>query len=303
MIDLNPSSFSVLFIEDNLSYANILRRRLLQESNPSFRIDHVDELRPGLERLNNGKTDVVLLDLTLPDSKGLDTLIQVRRHAPEVPVVVSTALDDTIGVEALRQGADDYIVKGQLSGKEISRALRYAIERHRLRSELKDLSLKDELTGLYNRRGFSTLAEQQIKLALRTKTGFLLFFMDIDDFKEINNVYGHLKGDQVLADFGNVLKSTFRSSDIVTRIGGDEFVVLVPKPFDNTPDILISRLRKNLERRRSKSDHPSKLSVSTGVEAFDPYDPCTVEELLSRADKYMYKDKAKKHDRGTYGTD
>ncbi len=290
------SSLNVLFIEDNTGYANIMKRRLLDETNPSFHVEHVDKLQPALDRLGTGSTDVILLDLTLPDSKGLDTLIRVHTQAPEIPVVVSTGLDDeTTGIQAVRQGAEDYLVKGRINGKVISKVLQYAIERHRQRSELKNLSLTDELTSLFNRRGFIVLADQQIKLACRTKFGFLLFFIDLDDFKPINDTYGHAKGDQVLIDFAKVLKATFRNSDIIARIGGDEFAVLAVKPHESTSDVLLSRLRDNLKRYQTDSNHPLTLSASIGVEKFDPYNPCTIDELMAHADKRMYRDKHGKH--------
>ncbi|PIU40098.1 MAG: hypothetical protein COT00_03505 [Candidatus Omnitrophica bacterium CG07_land_8_20_14_0_80_50_8] len=115
MLDDKHASFNVLFIEDNIEYANVLKRRLLEATHPVFHIEHVHDLRQGFDCLSAGKTDIILLDLTLPDSKGLDTLIQVRAYAPEIPVVISTALDDEItGIEAVRQGADDYLVKGRI---------------------------------------------------------------------------------------------------------------------------------------------------------------------------------------------
>lgn len=292
---IQNSSLKVLFIEDDAAYANILKRRLLETTYPSFQIEHVDSLQPGLERLGAGKTDVVLLDLTLPDSRGLDTLIRLHTQAPEVPVVVSTGLDDErTGIQAMREGAEDYLVKGRVDGKVISRVLQYAIERHRQRLELKNLSLKDELTGLYNRRGFVALAEQQIRLSQRTQLGFLLFFIDLDDFKHINDTYGHAKGDQALTDFSRVFKATFRGSDILARLGGDEFAALTIKAHESIADVLMARLRKNLENYQASNTEPFQLSISTGMEKFDPASPCLIEDMLDRADKQMYAHKRSK---------
>ncbi|PIU40097.1 MAG: hypothetical protein COT00_03500 [Candidatus Omnitrophica bacterium CG07_land_8_20_14_0_80_50_8] len=173
----------------------------------------------------------------------------------------------------------------------ISRVLQYAIERHRQRMELKNLSLTDELTGLYNRRGFVALAEQQIKLSCRTKFGFLLFYIDLNNFKAINDTYGHGTGDQVLVEFAKILNMTFRESDIIARIGEDEFVALAIQSVESSSDILLDRLSENMKRSQAKSAESFKLSISAGIETFDPSHPCVIDELLIRADKRMYANK------------
>lgn len=295
MPESKPASFNVLFVEDDAGYANILKRRLLDTDNPPFHIRHVQRLGPALDLLAAGNMDVILLDLSLPDSQGLNTLIRVHERAPEVPVVISTGLDDEFtGIEAVRYGAEDYLVKGHVNGKAVSRVLRYAIERHRQRLELEHLSLSDELTGLYNRRGFLALAEQQLKLAPRTDMGFLLFYIDLDHFKQINDTYGHAEGDRVLKDFADILRGVFRTSDILSRIGGDEFAVLTVKAHESVSEMLSARLRESLERYQAAPRRPFRVSVSVGIEKFGPGDRCSVEELLTRADHRMYANKRSK---------
>ncbi|MBI2095334.1 MAG: response regulator [Candidatus Omnitrophica bacterium] len=287
--------FNVLFIEDDAAYANILKRRLLESTHPSFSVEHFDRLETGLNHLAGGKTDVVLLDLCLPDSRGIDTLMKVRAQAPEVPVVVSTAVDDdAMAVEAVRRGAEDYLVKGRGDSRVIWRVLCYAIERHRQREALQNLSWMDELTGLYNRRGFLALGEQQIKLARRSGAGFLIFFVDLDNFKQINDTYGHTEGDRLLAEFAKILKGVFRGSDIVARIGGDEFVALAIRAHEAVAGALLDRLTDRLRDARALHNPLSRLSVSMGAQKFDPGHPASLDELLSRADRQMYVSKQSK---------
>jgi len=136
---MNQSSkiINVLLIEDDPGDADLLREILSEEKKLSFHVEHVDKLQTGLERLAHGGTDVVLSDLSLPDSQGIETFIQVHDQASSVPIVVLTGFDDdTVALEAVRKGAQDYLVKGQVDGKMLARVIRYAIERKRVQEAL-----------------------------------------------------------------------------------------------------------------------------------------------------------------------
>ena len=176
----------------------------------------------------------------------------------------------------------------------VSRANQYLRDRERVLEELRTLSLSDELTGLYNRRGFFILAEQQIKIATRTRRGMLLVSADLDGLKKINDGFGHHEGDRAIVDAGQILRQSFRESDIISRIGGDEFVVLITEKPEITVEVLFSRLRKNLEVHNRRVQRPYPFSISMGVATFDPQDPTDLNSLLIAADKSMYESK-KKH--------
>lgn len=161
-------------------------------------------------------------------------------------------------------------------------------QRRKRERELYSQALSDELTGLHNRRGFIALAGQALKLAERSGTCLELVFADVDELKEINDHHGHPAGDQVLVDFAAVMKKTFRESDILARIGGDEFVALAmdcPGPDDQT---LATRLRAGLEGFNAESGRPYRLSASLGVIRYDPQKPSSIDELLKEADQIMY---------------
>ncbi|MEP7345944.1 MAG: sensor domain-containing diguanylate cyclase [Gemmatimonadaceae bacterium] len=164
-------------------------------------------------------------------------------------------------------------------------------ERKHQEAALRSLSLIDELTGLSNRRGFLALAEQQLKSAKRGHHELLLLFLDMDDFKEINDSYGHAEGDSALISASQILKKTFRDSDIIARLGGDEFVVLAPDPGAGGTEIIITRLRTELMERNAHDSRPYRLSFSVGVARFDPLAPPTIEELLATADSMLYEQK------------
>jgi diguanylate cyclase (GGDEF)-like protein/PAS domain S-box-containing protein len=161
----------------------------------------------------------------------------------------------------------------------------------RRREELRALSLRDPLTGVHNRRGFFLLAEQQLKVAERTRSQLVLLFLDVDRMKWINDTHGHRCGDQALVETTNVLRDVFRESDIIGRIGGDEFAVLAIQAELQQADEVLSRIDERLAVANQNPDRRFDLSFSVGVTAYDPDDPVPLYELISRADALMYRDK------------
>lgn len=172
-------------------------------------------------------------------------------------------------------------------------SIRDITELVRHREELRSMSLVDNLTGAYNRRGFFRLAKQQVEMADRTKKKMSLIYADLDHLKMINDTFGHDEGDRALIEIADILKKTFRKSDINARIGGDEFVVLAIEAPGETAGIPAVRLEENLRKRNAKetSGHENKLSLSIGIAQYDPECPCSLDELLALADKSMYERK------------
>ena len=171
-------------------------------------------------------------------------------------------------------------------------SMEYEINQRKVMEEdLRAMSLTDDLTGLNNRRGFLTLATQYLKIINRQKSNTFLFYADVNHFKQINDTHGHNEGDKVLIDIATTLKKSFRDSDIIARIGGDEFVVL-PVGFNEfDPKIINRRLEDNLYQLNSSNNSDYKVSISVGIANYDAEKPCSIEELLDKADKLMYKDK------------
>lgn len=196
---------------------------------------------------------------------------------------------DGILVDISRQKKADENLKNAL--RELARSNK---ERRKMIKELENLSLQDPLTGIYNRRGFTTIAEQYLNLADRKKMDMFLLFVDVDNLKVINDTYGHNFGDKTLVSLVNIILNTFRKSDIKARVGGDEFAVF---PIDTTSEgvnVAVNRFKNNIEAFNSKSSLPTPLAVSMGAAHYDPKHPCSVDELVNRADTLMYKDKRKK---------
>ncbi len=170
-------------------------------------------------------------------------------------------------------------------------------ERKRMEEELRTLSLTDELTGLYNRRGFLTLAEQYLKIANRMKNKISILYADMDDLKIINDTLGHEKGDRALIETAEILKETFRESDVAARIGGDEFVIMPAAVSGASIDKVLERLRNNISQVNAEAGRDYQISLSCGIALYDPEQPCTIEELLRRGDRMMYESKKGKHSR------
>jgi diguanylate cyclase (GGDEF)-like protein/PAS domain S-box-containing protein len=169
-------------------------------------------------------------------------------------------------------------------------------ERKRIENKIQAAAVSDELTGLFNRRGFFTLAEHQINIAARLKKRMSLLYLDLDNLKLINDELGHKTGDEALWGAAGIIKSSVRKSDVIARIGGDEFAVLLTDlSAPDTEEAVISHLHRNLDEYNTHCGRCYKLSLSIGTSKFDPHNPCSVDALLSQADVMMYKEKHTKH--------
>ncbi|MEN6332386.1 MAG: sensor domain-containing diguanylate cyclase [Smithella sp.] len=164
-------------------------------------------------------------------------------------------------------------------------------EHRKMEHHLETMALTDQLTGLYNRRGFINLAERQLKFSKRSKQKMLLFFADVDGMKWINDNLGHEDGDKALIDTAKILVKTFRRSDIVSRIGGDEFAILAPEADEKTAEGLLKRLHKLINKNNARKGRKFDISISIGCAVFDPHHHDSLNELMSRADMQMYQDK------------
>jgi len=288
-------SVRLLLVEDNPGDARLIKEALSQSRWTGFELSHCETLADALARLREGRIDVMLLDLTLPDSSGLETLRTAHKQAPDVPILVLTGFDDeTVAFTAVNEGAQDYLVKGRVDVELIDRAVRYAIERHRVLEQARQMAIIDELTGLTNRRGFLVLFQHHRALADRKKIPLLLLFIDIDNMKPVNDKFGHPEGDRLLIECAQLLTETFRKSDVVARLGGDEFCVLLTEGTDEGAETAIGRVLANARERNRTAERSYGMSLSLGVGRYDPAAPCSIEELIERADQAMYLQKQAK---------
>jgi diguanylate cyclase (GGDEF)-like protein len=248
--------------------------------------------------------DVAILNMTV-DSQSLFR----RRTVGLWPSEENSAFDDVLPAllsEANRELANllrdlrtesRAKVSGDMRSPQMSellmRAVRCAAKQYLVQEKLGNLALTDELTGLYNRRGFMALAERQLKLARRSGRGMLLFVMDVDRLKKINDEFGHFAGDCVLKGTAAVLEETFRDSDVVARLGGDEFAVLAIEAAGQSEASIRTRLFERL-RAINADQSRCEVSVSLGLARFDPCGHSSIGELMMEADRAMYEHKRRR---------
>jgi two-component system, cell cycle response regulator len=288
-------AIKLLLIEDDPADAALLKEELSGLRYMTVDLVCANSLSKALAHLGRQTFDVIISDLGLPDSQGLKTLVRISEIFPEVPIIVLTGYDDEeSAMGALKAGAQDYLVKGQIDINILYRSIRYSIERNSLMQQLKSISITDELTGLYNRRGFLTLARKQLELAARINKTLWLIYVDVDNMKWINDNLGHCEGDNALRNTANIIKQSFRESDILARIGGDEFAVLALEDSKAGADSMISRIMNDMTSFNSKEKNQYQLSVSMGIVQCDTKPDCDISLLLTTADKMMYEQKTNK---------
>lgn len=287
----NISILSVLFVERN---PHIIGRykKLLEESPylPPLSMTIARSLDEALFHTKNRVFDLIFLNLFLDDSQNLDTYLIMNKYASQSTIIIlSPEGQENIAFDAISLGAEDYLLENEIDMYTVSRTIRNALERHGLKEALKALTFTDELTSLYNRRGFLTLSKQQLELAKREKKELCLFLIDLDHLKDTNDNYGHKMGDLALIATAYCLKKTFRTSDIIARIGGDEFAVLAIGTSVKETEYIAHHLQEiielyNLEFR----DLPTPLSLSWGKAHYHPHDQILIEDLIEKADQELY---------------
>ncbi|MDP3936731.1 MAG: EAL domain-containing protein [Deltaproteobacteria bacterium] len=285
-------SLHILLVEDNRLHAAMATDLLAQADPPGFDVTHVERLADAEKHLEHAETDLILLDLTLPDAQGMAVVSCMRNCARDIPIVILTALqDEAAAIKSLRHGAQDYLIKSQVTGDLLIRSIRHAIERERLESRVRRLAYYDALTDLPNRALFYDRINQTLALARRYDRILGVLFFDLDHFKLINDSLGHSMGDQLLEAVAARLKEVLRSSDSLARMGGDEFAVLLPEvKTSEDVGIVADRILKALELPCILEEQELFISASIGACIY-PQDGDDVETLLKNADTAMYRAK------------
>jgi two-component system, cell cycle response regulator len=280
----------VLLVEDNPGDARLISIALGESVGCAFRVTVVDSLTVAALSLGSARYDAIVLDLSLPDSSGLDGLKELALAAPHTPIVVLTGFDnDELAVDACRHGAQDYLVKGDTSFSLLARTVRCAMERKAFEVLLAERVYSDALTGLVNRRLFLDRLAHCVMQAKRSPgKQAAVVFIDLDDFKRVNDLQGHLAGDQILRAVANALRTAVRQTDTVARMGGDEFTVLLD-PIDDAADVapIAQKLMRGLLAAGGVLRQRTPVTASLGVALF-PTHAEDVEGLLLHADQAMY---------------
>jgi len=259
---------------------------------------------------NDSPPKLAILDLSMPEMDGIKVCKQVRQNSSATPTYIILLTANTrkeLIVTGLEAGADDYVTKPfdtdelharvkvgmRMVDLQMSLAQRVA-ELELAQESLRNLSLTDDLTGLYNRRGFFALAKQQLSSARREGRHASLVYIDMDGLKRLNDTHGHEIGSRVIQEVGDILRETFRSSDLIARIGGDEFVVFETSNDQIDEGTDVQRLQDNVTRHNAQQARDYEISLSIGVASMDSDSSMTLEELLKNGDKTMYQQKRNK---------
>lgn len=306
--DADNKRIRVLLVEDDPDDLFLIQEVLVQAHAASrFELVHARSLEEALERVDRETFHLALLDLSLPDSKGLETFTRFQKKAPESlsVVVLTSSYQEDAALKAVSQGAQDYLVKGQLTGTFLLRTILHAIERHRIKKELRavtrelraanlrleSLTMIEPLTELLNRRGLQQVLLREIQWAKRDDSDLLVILLDLDDFKRINDSLGHVAGDVVLKEVAKKLKKSLRATDYVARIGGDEFLVLLPETRAAEGIQVAEKIRLAISVSPIHLNQAAvKVTASLGVVTISQAVP-SVEELLSHCQHMLQRSK------------
>jgi diguanylate cyclase (GGDEF)-like protein len=289
---------SILLVEDNPGDVRLVEELLRAAWVVAGSINHVSSVEDAIGRIAKDVPACILLDLSLPDAQGLGTLERVRDAHPSVPIVVLTGTDDEAqAVQAVQEGAQDYLIKGQVDGHLLGRAIRYAIERKFAEVQLSHQALHDPLTGLANRALLMERLAQALARTERRPSSVAVLFLDIDRFKTINDNFGHEVGDSVLACIGDRLRKALRPEDMASRFGGDEFVVLCEGLEDDRHVVTIAnRIGRSISEPISLEAGEVVVTTSIGIAAARGIGD-RPEVLLRDADAAVYRAKERGRDR------
>jgi diguanylate cyclase (GGDEF)-like protein len=282
----------VLLIEDNDVDAQLTQDLLSEWSTEEFQVTRATTLAEGLSLLSRERFDAMLLDLSLPDAFGLSTVREVHAASPTIPVVVLSGVSDqSLALQAVRQGAQDYLVKGEGHPELLARAIRYAIERKRFEEHLTYLAQYDHLTGLVNRTLFRDRLVQATARSKRMQQMIGLMLLDLDRFKLVNDTFGHDIGDDLLKAVSERLKTCVREVDTVARMGGDEFTIIL-EGVSSEQNILVvaKRITESIATPFELKGHCISIGISIGITIY-PQDDHPIDELLKHADRAMYQAK------------
>ena len=286
----SASDAAVLVVEDDVLVAKDLERTLHRLGYRVVAV--VRSARAALQAVGQTRPDLVLCDIGLKGGlDGIDLASSIRDQFGTPVVFLSGRSDPATLQRIARSDSLAYLMK-PFREPELQASIALALRRHASDAQLQHQALTDELTGLYNRRGFLALAEQQLKVASRSARRVLLVFADLNGMKAANDTFGHEAGDQLLVDAAQALRGSFRDCDIIARLGGDEFAVLLVDPDSSSLEFVERRIVESVRQLNANADRHCPLSISLGVCEWRPARHQTLDQLLAEADAKMYEAKA-----------
>ena len=288
------SKFKVLIVEDDEDDYILLQDLLIEAVGDIGSISWAEDFKSAQTKIANEHFDFYFLDNRLGAELGLELIVEIKQQFETAPpIIMLSGVDDyRTDLEAMEKGADDYLIKSELTSYLLERTFRYSLKSKDLEAKLAKLAHFDSLTGLYNRSIFNELLIKSIQQSERSDEKFALVTLDLDNFKFVNDNYGHPAGDQLLTKIARRLKHTTRSSDVVARLGGDEFSLLL-KDVKNDSDFvkLVENIMAVFQEPIQIDSKSLSVTTSAGIAIF-PTDTQIASELIDHSDRAMYQAKA-----------
>lgn len=302
--------YKILIVEDEALIAHDISMKLKKVG---YRvIETVDSAEKSILAARALKPDIIIMDIVLKgDMDGIDAAARIR-HEANIPIIfLTTYSDDTFIARAASQIPYGYILK-PFRTQELIIQIEMTMHRHRfdmslieknqvltkeltrsrdLEKRMQEITLVDELTGIYNRRGFHHLARQHMDIGKRTGRSMIIGFFDLDYMKHINDTFGHKAGDNALVATAGILRKVFRTSDVIARWGGDEFVVLMINADSGNIESIEERILSSVNSYNEFAEHSYIISLSWGMLKWDPSVNTDIDGIISQADELMYQNK------------
>ncbi len=280
----------VLLVEDTKTDAILIRNWLTKASAGLYDIQHVETLKEAVNSLAASAFDVVLLDLSLPDTSEFDGLIRIHTLVPHIPIIILTSHnDEDTAVSSVGHGAQDYLFKDSSNAEVIKRAIRYAMQRKQMEGNLFTRANYDALTELANRTFFENRLDFMIERSKRNPMGIAIFFLDLDRFKQVNDTLGHAAGDMLLKQVAVRIKTSTRPYDTSARFGGDEFALLLEDIKHLNDCVAVAeKIIHQISMPFSIGEKSVEVGVSIGIATNLDSMTVTRENLMQQADRAMY---------------
>jgi len=304
---LEKSEINIFLVDDEVHLAENIQTLL---KNAGYSVDMVTCGEDAVARLKQTSYHLVITDLVMPDLDGLSVMEFVQNRYPDTVIIVITGYASTeSAINAMRKGAYDYIIKPfdidylmftveraiekiklEMQVKaNYQKILEYAKRLEKANLKLQELSNTDGLTKLFNQTYFHKCLQKEGAMALRYYSPLSCLMIDIDNFKQVNDNFGHPFGDKVLSELADIIRESIRETDVACRYGGDEFFILLPQTDIVGTETLAERLRKKVFTRVFRdADHSARLTVSIGVSTFSPAMAEDKAKLLTITDNAMY---------------
>jgi len=285
----------VLICDDDPADRKLVRTYLRQVSGREIAVLEAGERAEIQDALDKGRVDLVFMDVRMPGKSGMEWLAEISEKQTAPVVMLTGSGDERIAVQSIQGGAAGYLPKGRLSAENLASTIDEALNRWRQvqqarsdQEKLERLANFDSLTGLYNRRAILGRLEEQTRHAGRYQEEFSLIMADLDHFKEVNDRYGHLAGDDVLESVGRLVQQSIRATDRAGRYGGEEFLIILPRTDLSSGVNVAERIRKAVEAARMEGGKGEVfgITISLGLSSYQAGEE--TESLISRADDALY---------------